>query len=226
VEEVSRAIDLLVNQSATAQFISQELAVYFFSDNPPEKLVHQMAYTFRTSDGDIAKTLSTLFHSNEFKSGKYLGKKFKDPVQYVISSARLLYGEHPIENVKPLINWINQLGEPIYNHLTPDGYGITEKDWLSADQMSKRVDIAKAVFGAGGALYVDEVITLQMDGGDKTELQTLRKQAREAHPVDSFGIYDLIRPMLTEQTFNTLRKTLNMDEFNSLLLSSPEFMYR
>ena len=225
-DEVVRAVDLLVRQAATAHFISRELAVYFLDDNPPRGVVDAMAKTFEQSDGDIAKTLNTLFHSASFRSGKYLGSKYKDPVQYVLSSLRLLYGNQPIQDMRPVVNWINQLGEPLYAHLTPEGYGLRKQDWLSADQMAKRFQVARAIFWNAGTLYTAEPIALSLENNDKKQLQDLRNAARIAHPIDSFGIYDLLRPALSDETSGVLRKSLTMDEWNSLLLSSPEFMYR
>jgi uncharacterized protein (DUF1800 family) len=225
-EEVVRAVDLLVRSPSTAKLISRELAVYFLSDDPPAEVVDEMAQTFQRTDGDIAQTLRALFHSAAFRGGRYFGGKYKDPVQYVLSSVRLLYEDQPIQDPRPIANWINRLGEPFYAHLTPDGYGTREKDWASADQMAKRVEIARGVFWSAGPFYVDEQTARTLESTDKQHLQDLRKQAREDHPVDSFGIYDFMRPMLSEQTLNILRKSLSLDEWNALLLSSPEFMYR
>ncbi len=223
--EVSRAVDMLIDSPATAQHISRELAVYFLGDNPPDAVVDAMARRFVRSDGDIAQTLAVLLHSDAFRSGKYFGKSFKDPVHYVLSSVRLLYDDAPIQNVRPVVGWINQLGEGFYDHVSPDGYSLVSQDWLSADQLSKRLDIAKGIYWGAGALYTDESITQQLDNTDKAQLQDLRQKARQAHPIDSFDIYDLMRPMLSEQTQATLKQSLSFDEWNSLLLSSPEFMY-
>ncbi|MBZ0093408.1 MAG: DUF1800 domain-containing protein [Sulfuricellaceae bacterium] len=226
LDEVLRAVNLLVRSPASAQFISRRLAVYFLSDDPPQALLNEMARTFQNTDGDIALTLKTLFHSPYFRDGKALGNKYKDPVQYVLSSLRLLYGGQPIQNIRPAVNWINQLGEPLYGHPTPDGYGMREKDWLSADQMTKRFEVAKAIYWNAGALYVDEPRSSQLEITDKKRLQDLRKEARESHPIDVFGIYDLLRPILSDTTLATLKKSLSFDEWNALLLSSPEWMYR
>lgn len=225
-EEILRAVDLLVQQPATAKFISRKLAVYFLADNPPDSVINDMSNVFRKSDGNIAKTLNVLFHSAAFRSEKNLGNKFKDPVQYVISSLRLLYGEQPIQDMRPAVNWINQLGEPFYAHLTPEGYGMSSKDWLSADQMVKRFEIARAIFWNSGVLYTNETLARTLEGSDKKRLQDLRKEAREQHPVDTFGIYDQMRPELSDKTMGVLKQSLTMDDWNSLLLSSPEFMYR
>ncbi len=223
-EEVVKAVDLLVKQKATARFISNELAVYFLDDNPPQGVVDEMAGTFSKTDGDIAQTLATLFESKVFRSET--GGKFKDPVQYVLSSMRLLYGDRPIEDARQVVNWINQLGEPLYAQMAPDGYGIRKSDWLSADQMAKRFEVARAIFWNAGALYTPEKLARSLEGMDQKKLQELRNAARIENPIDTFGIYDLMRPLLSDKTSAVLRKTLSMDEWNSLLLSSPEFMYR
>jgi uncharacterized protein (DUF1800 family) len=225
-DDVVHAVDMLAQQPATAHFIAHQLALYFLDDNPPASVVDKMAHTFSKTDGDIAKTLNTLFHSVEFSSGQYFGSKYKDPVQYVLSSMRLLYGGEPIQDVRPVVNWINQLGEPLYTHLTPEGYGMCKQDSLSADQMTKRFEIARAMLLNAGTLYTNEQLAISLDATDKKQLQTVRNEARIAHPVDTFGIYDLMRPLLSSQTLQILRQTLTMDEWNSLLLSSPEFMYR
>jgi uncharacterized protein (DUF1800 family) len=225
-EEVVRAVDILVQNPATAKFISRKLAVYFLADNPPESVINDMSRAFQKSDGNVAKTLNVLFHSSAFQHGNVLANKYKDPVQYVISSLRLLYGTQPIQDIRPAVNWINQLGEPIYAHLTPDGYGMSAKDWLSADQMAKRFEISRAIFGNAGILYTNEALAKTLEETDKKRLQELRKEAREQHPVDTFGIYDLMRPALSDKTMDVLKKSLTMDDWNSLLLSSPEFMYR
>jgi uncharacterized protein (DUF1800 family) len=225
-EEVLRAVDILVKNPATAKFISRKLAVYFLADNPPESIINDMSSTFQKSNGNIAQTLNVLFHSAAFEHVNSMGKKYKDPVQYVLSSLRLFYGEQPIQDMRPAVNWINQLGEPLYAHLTPEGYGLSAKDWLSADQMVKRFEISRAIFGNTGVLYTNEALAKSLEETDKKRLQDLRKDAREQHPVDSFGIYDLMRPELSDKTTAILKKSLTMDEWNSLLLSSPEFMYR
>lgn len=225
-EEVVLAVDLLVSQPATARFISRELAVYFLDDNPPQGVVDEMSKTFVKTDGDIVKMLKTLFESKAFRSGKYLERKFKDPVQYVLSSLRLLYGDRPIEDARQVVNWINQLGEPFYAHMAPDGYGLRSQDWLSADQMAKRFEVARAMFWNAGTLYTPEQVAKSLENLDQKKLQELRNAARIENPIDTFGIYDLMRPLLSDNTSAVLRRTLNMDEWNSLLLSSPEFMYR
>lgn len=214
-EEVLRAVDILVKEPATARFISRKLAIYLLADDPPKDVVDAMALTFRKTDGNIARTLITLFHSDAFRSGRYLGSKFKDPVHYVISSLRLFSGDIPIENIGVAVNQINQLGEPFYAHVAPDGYGLRKQDWLSADQMTKRFDLSGAISRMSGAGYPDRrTAAIQESAAQATSWQ------------DTDEAYSVLQPILSSRTVSVLERTADRYERNSLLLSAPEFMYR
>ena len=89
-----------------------------------------------------------MFGSQEFAAS--LGRKFKDPVHYVISAVRLAYDDKPILNAAPMIGWLNRMGEPLYGRETPDGYPLTQSGWASPGQMTTRFEIARAI-GSGSA---------------------------------------------------------------------------
>ena len=218
--EIERAIDILCRHPSTAKFISRKLAVYFLSDDPPQELIERMAAIFLRTDGDIAATLRTLFGSSEFSDPAYAGKKFKDPVQYVYSSIRLLYREQVLRNYRPLAGALQQLGEPVYGHPTPDGYGMRERDWASSDQLEKRFELARGFTGGRGRLFVTKE---DIDAGiDPAQLA----RARDAHPIERAAIEPVVAPLLSQRTKDTLAKAANPEEWATLLLSAPEFMYR
>ena len=139
-DEIERAVATLARQPATARFISRKLATYFLSDDPPKAVVDQMAQTYMKTDGEIASVLRTLFESKLFDAN--VKPKFKDPVQYIYSSIRLLYGDRVVLNTAPIQRWIKGLAEAPYGHLTPEGYGMTRGDWANADQLTKRLGYA------------------------------------------------------------------------------------
>src|SRR4029077_8354569 len=107
---------------ATARFISAKLARYFVADEPPAALVDRMAATFRRTDGSISAVLRVMFLDKEFVSGlnapEPMLEKFKDPMQYVVSSLRLAYDGKSITNYHAVTNWLQQLGEPLYGRVT------------------------------------------------------------------------------------------------------------
>ena len=209
-DEVERAVDLLVKQSQCARFISRQLATYFVSDEPPASLVDAMARTFQRSDGDIAATLRTLFESREFEAS--LGKKFKDPMHYVVSAVRLAYDGKPIANAKPVVNWLNAQNEALFGHLTPDGYPLIETAWASSGQMARRFEIARTIGYGNAHLFESE------DGGAATTAM---------FPKLSSPLYfDGIEPYLSKTTLAALDGAQTPQEWNAFLLASPEFNYR
>ncbi|MGE5095109.1 MAG: DUF1800 domain-containing protein, partial [Betaproteobacteria bacterium] len=142
VGEIDEALDLICRQPATARFVSRKLATFFVADEPPAALVERMAQAFGRSDGDIAATLSAMFASSEFAAS--LGAKFKDPMHFVVSAARLALDERPLPDAAPLLMWLARLGELPNDHQTPDGYPLVEAAWSSPAQMTTRLEFARA----------------------------------------------------------------------------------
>jgi uncharacterized protein (DUF1800 family) len=207
--EVETAVDLIVARPACARFISRQIATYFVADNPPPALVERMAQTFTHSGGDIAAVLNTMFTSHEIEAE--LGGKFKDPMRYVISAVRLAYDARYISNTRPMLNWLNGLGEAPYGRPTPDGYPMSELNWASSGQMSRRFEIARAI-GAGNARLFDTE-----DGGTTSG---------SGFPQLSNRLYfEALEPFLASRTRNALDLANSQQEWNTFLLSSPDFNY-
>jgi uncharacterized protein (DUF1800 family) len=207
--EVENAVSLIVAQPVCARFISRELATYFVADTPPPKLVERMTQAFLRSDGDITVVLRTMFLSREFNDA--LGGKFKDPMRFVVSAVRLAYDGKPIVNTRPLFNWLHGLGEATYEHQTPDGYPMTEALWASSGQMSRRFEIARAI-GAGNAGLFDPE--------DGTPARTAGFPQLENRLY-----FEAIEPFLAVRTKEALDRANSQQEWNTFLLSSPDFAF-
>ena len=208
-DEIEQAVDLIVHQPACAQFISRKLAAYFVADDPPPALVNAMADTFQRTDGDIAAVLRTMFLSKYITAGE--GKKFKDPTQFLVSAMRLSYDGKPIANADPLVNWLNQMAEPVYGHPTPDGWASDSASWSSSGQMAKRFDVARAIGSGRNRLFANA------DG-----------EVRRADPplLNAALFQQTLAPTLSVATRDALAKATSQVEWNTFLLSSPDFNYR
>jgi uncharacterized protein (DUF1800 family) len=208
--EVSEAVDLLIHQRACARFVSRKLAVYFVGDDPPVGLVERMAQSFEESDGDIAAVLRTLFTSRELAA--QAGRKFKDPMQYVLSAVRLAYDTRLIQNMHPVTGWLAALGEPEFGHQTPDGYSLQDAAWSSSGQMSRRFEIARSIGYGSAGLFDPE------NGGPATAV---------GFPLLTTPVYyGVLEPSLSAQTRNALERARSQQEWNLYLLASPEFNSR
>jgi len=208
--EVEDAVDLIVHQSACARFISTELATYFVADEPPPALVEHMAQTFQRTDGDLRAVLRTMFLAPELDG--LLGGKFKDPMRFVVSAVRLAYDGRPISNARPLLQWLNGLGEAPFGRATPDGYSLVESAWSSSGQMSRRFEIARLIGSGSAGLFNSE------DGE--------RATAAIGFPQLSNRLYfAAVEPFLARSTRSTLDAATSPQEWNTFLLASPEFNY-
>ncbi|MDP9901385.1 uncharacterized protein (DUF1800 family) [Variovorax ginsengisoli] len=208
--EVDEALDRLARALATARFVSRKLAVYFVSDAPPLALVERMAATFMRSDGDIAAVLTTMFESPEFSAS--LGRKFSDPLHYVIGSVRLAYDDRVVTNVGPMLGWIDRMGEPLYTHATPDGYPLTQDAWASAGQMATRFEIARAIGANGGVLF-----------------RAADAPAAAVPALPALAASRAVRtamPGWSADTREALAQATSAPDWNTFLLASPEHMHR
>ena len=213
-DEVAQAIDLIVKQPACATFVSQQIAQYFVADKPPASLVDAMAKTFQRTDGDIASVLRTMFLSRELtasmRSPNQPGK-FKDPTQFLVSAMRLAYDGQPISNAQPLVNWLNQMNEPIFGRITPDGWPLDGSSWSSSGQMAKRFDVAHMIGSGKNRLFAI---------GDAPP-------SRVDPPTMNNAVYQqTIEPTLSSAVRTALSKAASPEEWNTFLLSSPDFNYR
>jgi uncharacterized protein (DUF1800 family) len=139
-QEGRELLHMLAFSPATAQFISRKLAVRFVSDDPPQALIDRMAKSYKSSGGDIAVVLKTLFRSPEFWSGTTYRAKIKTPLEFVVSAARASNAD--IENDLPLANNLRQMGMPVYGAIPPTGYDWKESTWVSTGALVDRMNFA------------------------------------------------------------------------------------
>ena len=208
--EVEQALDILAREPATARHVSRQMAVYFMGDDPPEAVVDRMADTFQHTNGDIAQVLRTLIKSREFQAS--LGKTFKDPAHYAVSAVRLAYDDKVILNATPIQNWLNRMAEGLYNHETPDGYAMESAAWSGPGQLAVRFEIARQIGSGSAGLF-------KPDGQGQTD--------QPAFPqIENALYYQGLSDTLAGPTKIALSQSTSPQEWNTLFLSSPDFMHR
>jgi uncharacterized protein (DUF1800 family) len=209
--EVEQALDVLAREPATAHHVSAEMAAYFMGDDPPSALVDRMAKAFLRSDGDIAATLKVLVTSREFDAS--LGKAFKDPMHFTVSAVRLAYDDRVILNTQPMQNWLNRMSEGLYNHETPDGYSMAAAAWDGPGQMAVRFEIARQIGSGSAGLFKAD----QPAAKDQPAFPQLQNALYYKAGLDQ---------TLGAPTKSALGQAGSPQDWNTLFLSSPEFMRR
>jgi uncharacterized protein (DUF1800 family) len=145
VGDGEKVLDLLAAQKATAHHISFQLAEHFVSDNPPPALVDRMAKTFQKSKGDLREVVRTMIYSQEFWSRDSYRAKIKTPFELVASSARALGAE--VDSPTPLVQWVANIGEPLYQYQAPTGYKDNAETWVNTNGLLKRLNFAMTLAG-------------------------------------------------------------------------------
>ena len=209
MDEVDEAIDRLCVQPATARHVSARLGRYFLGAEPSPALIADLADGFQRSGGLIAHVLRRLFESPEFADSLLTGA-FKDPAHFVISSLRLVESEAPIINPRPVLGWIQRLGQPLFGRSTPDGYPLEAAAWSSSAQLSARFEVARAIAGGPAALFSED-----------------DAPGRPAVPSLSEGpVWRALQAGISKATRSALDQAGNAREWNTLLLASPEWSRR
>ncbi len=139
-KEGMEVLHMLATSPATAHFISQELAVHFVSDHPPQALVDHMADAWMASNGDIPTVLKAMFDSPQFWARSNYHAKVKTPLEYVVSAVRA--SDTDVQNAMPLAQALVRMGMPLYGSEPPTGYGDVAEDWVSTGALVNRMNFA------------------------------------------------------------------------------------
>lgn len=205
--EIDEVLDILATHPATARHVSVKLATYFGFDEPPKRVVDAMAAEFLRSGGALPAVLGVLFRSPEFDRAG--GRRPKDAVGFVFSALRLAYEDKPILNGTPALGWLNRLGQGLFNRPTPDGYPLRSDAWTGPGQMTTRFEIARAIASGPAGLF---------RGAEE-------KQDRPGFPVIRGALfYRAWEQRLSPATRAALDQATSPQDWNTLFLSSPEFM--
>ncbi|MBB3903051.1 uncharacterized protein (DUF1800 family) [Methylobacterium brachythecii] len=206
--EIGEALDIICSQPATARNVSRGLARSFMGAEPSGALVDYMAGVFAKSGGDIPTVLDALVHSRDFATSATA--RFKDPMRYVLSAVRLAYDGRPILNTAPMQGWLNRLGEGLFNRTTPDGYPLDAASWSGPGQMTTRFEIARQIGSGSAGLF-------KATTPDASEVPAFPLIQNELY-------FSTLAATLGEPTRAALSQAVSPQDWNTLFLSSPEFM--
>jgi hypothetical protein len=83
-------VDLILQQPATARYISTKLFRFFAHDNPDPAVIDKLSAELRAYQYELRPMLRNFFQSAEFYSERSLGNHVKSPVELVIGAIRTL----------------------------------------------------------------------------------------------------------------------------------------
>jgi len=209
----------LAGHPDTARHISHRMAQYFVADRPPPALIKHMVAQYLASDGDLHRLTGAMIEHPEFVLAAKRRDKFRTPYRYVLALLRA--GGHALQNPRPLLGSLQQLGQPVYGCISPDGWASTRDVWLSPDALSARLDFAVAY--AGGWL-----LRRMSEAGDmmtmKDEPVRETRAMRNPTPLALDGVLAAIGELLPGATIATARRAPPRLQ-SAVLLGSPQMQF-
>jgi uncharacterized protein (DUF1800 family) len=198
-----QVLDILARHPSTASFIATKLVRRFVSDVPPPALVERVAARFRDTDGDLREVMRTILTSPEFVGPGSYRAKVKTPFEFVVSALRATGAE--VQDARPLVREMQQLGMPLYMCQPPTGYKDTGDAWINTGALVSRMNLALRL--AGGQLR-----------GTAVDASTIRSPQSA---IDGFLFGDA-----SDATRTTIAKATDATKMLALTLGAPEFQRR
>ena len=138
-------IDIILEQKATAKFITEKVYRFFVNDTVNSAEVSALAHLFYQQNYDILKLLENIFTSDWFYSDKNIGNRIKSPVELLVGIRRLI----PMELEKPESQLIFErvLGQVLFYPPNVAGWpGGT--NWIDSSTLMVRLRLARVLTNA------------------------------------------------------------------------------
>ncbi len=138
-------IDIIVQQEATARFVSTRLFQFFAADEidaEGEEATQDMMRCYFESGYEIRSMLRTLFHSDYFKSGKAHFARVKGPVELMVGAMRMAGSyQTPTLGIEKVTNQSLFMGQGLLQPPTVEGWheGV---EWIDSGSFVERLNFA------------------------------------------------------------------------------------
>ena len=143
-------IDIIVQQEATARFISTRLFQYFVADEideAGEAVIEEMIQSYFASDYEIRSVLRTLFNSDYFKSEEARFARVKGPVELVVGAVRMAGTyQQPTFGADQLARQTMYMGQGIFQPPSVEGWH-EGAEWIDSGALVERVNFVGQELG-------------------------------------------------------------------------------
>jgi uncharacterized protein (DUF1800 family) len=163
-DEGLRLLKLLANSPATMHHLSAKLCARFVNDAAPDGCIDDAVRAWKRSGGAIREVVRAIIHSPDFWAATNVQNKVKTPLEFVVSAVRAVNGAP--DSTPRLAQRVAQLGQPLFQKQTPDGYGERQEDWVNSGALLARMNFAVQLASGrmpGVAVDLDRVVPLTDD---------------------------------------------------------------
>ncbi|MEO6949910.1 MAG: DUF1800 domain-containing protein [Ginsengibacter sp.] len=160
-------IDIIIEQKATAKFITKKIYQYFVNDDVDQARIDKLAETFYQSNYDLQLLMNKIFLSDWFYEEKNIGSRIKSPVELMVGLRRLI----PMKLEKPEAQLLFQkvLGQTLFYPPNVAGWP-GGKNWIDSSALVFRMRLPQIFTNAESFLITpksDDDIMMGKEGVDK-----------------------------------------------------------
>jgi len=132
-------LKLISSQPQAARFITAKLWRFFAEDNPPKEMVDTLAAVFTAEKQEFKPLLKTMFMCDAFYAPGVIRNQVKSPVQWLVSSVRLLERDLPPPMVTS--NALRTLGQELFAPPNVKGWdgGLA---WITTNNLLSRYNMS------------------------------------------------------------------------------------
>lgn len=225
------ALNIILEQKATAKFITTKIYKFFVNENVDESIVNKLSDSFYTSNYDIKKLMTDTFSSAWFYDKKNIGNRIKSPIELMVGMMRTL--PMNIQNPENLIVYQKLLGQMLLYPPNVSGWP-NGKSWIDSSTLMLRLQIPQIWSGLRPLEYSPREDD-DVDMGMKSRETALNKSFKNPNiTIDWARVEKAFNKKNCEDYLIQNSNTLSMDSVKSFsdntvkmniinLMSTPEY---
>ncbi|MCS4302328.1 MULTISPECIES: DUF1800 family protein [Chryseobacterium] len=134
----SDALNIILEQKATAKFITAKVYKFFVNENIDQNIVNTLSTSFYNSGYDIKKLMTEIFSSSWFYEQKNIGNRIKSPIELMAGMMRIL--PMNIQNPENLIVYQKLLGQMLLYPPNVAGWP-NGRSWIDSSTLMLRLQV-------------------------------------------------------------------------------------
>ncbi len=202
------AIDIILDQAATPEFIAAKLYRFFVREDVTPALRTALGKRLKKLDYEVAPFLETLFLSRDFYAASSMGTRIKSPVELVISTYRKL-GLTEVPGAPDFNLLTESLGQRLMHPPTVAGWSYG-RSWITPSLLIERGNFVLDVVFPDIAFVPNDRYPEYPSGAEilavHRRLRDGEDMARATRPVDAVntdGMMAMSNMVDREEDFNT-----------------------
>ena len=212
VKEGEQIIDFLLQHPSTGRFLATKLLKWFVTPEPSEAQIAAIAGAYKATGGDIKRMVRATLNEGWIAQAPL---KLKRPFHLVASGLRAT--EPVVTNLDGTRNQVRNLGQPLFQWETPDGFPDLMEYWVG--NITPRWSFATTLASSNSSTNIRVNVDSYLAGTPDAAIERINAEYFAGEL--SEAARQQLRTYLAAGTFNTTR----VRETLALAMSSHEYQW-